>query len=180
MKNGTGGELYRCIKIRNYHRQYNKIKPKTKEYVLSEQKFGKILTSLTKKLFDYLIENSHYTIPEKLGWLYFRKIEVKPEMKNGKLQYIAPVDWGATNKLWASDEEAKRNKQLVKVAPGNIYCIKYVPGSKRNQLTHYKFLLIENLKVNRLKNLTEKEKEKAMIYWFPVVINKRINNHGIY
>ena len=44
---------------------------------------------------------------------------------NGKLVYNNPIDWDATLRLWYKDEEAFKEKIVIKREVENIYFVHY-------------------------------------------------------
>jgi hypothetical protein len=97
-----------------------------------------------------------------------RRREVKPEMINGKVRYVAPIDWGETNKLWREDEDAKENKQLVKVKPGYVYFIKYLRSLvNKTKMKYYTFSTVRNIKRNKMKEVIESNHINALDFYDP-------------
>ena len=79
-------------KTRDYHQYYNSVRPDDKKYQLTEGQYGKILQDVTKGLFDVLCKEVSLSFPYRLGTVYLRKIITKPEMINGKMVYVSPID----------------------------------------------------------------------------------------
>lgn len=48
---------------------------------------------------------------------------------NGKLVYNNPIDWDATLRLWYKDEEAFKEKIVIKREIENIYFVHYNKGT---------------------------------------------------
>jgi hypothetical protein len=63
-------------------------------------------------LVNKLFNKGEIALPERLGNLHIVGKKIKVHLEDGKIKGLAP-DWKETNKLWAQDEEAKNNKQLV-------------------------------------------------------------------
>jgi len=77
----------------------------------------KVYTILTgdynKFLIQKVLEGSEVTLPARMGTLTVvgRKQKVSYD-ENGKIRGLAP-DWVKTKKLWDSNSEARKNKQLL-------------------------------------------------------------------
>lgn len=70
---------------------------------------------------------------------------------NGKLHTNLPIDWDRTLKLWAEDEEAYKEKMLVKVEEKEIFKVFYNKGKANyNNKSFYEFEVNRDLK-RRLK-----------------------------
>lgn len=59
-----------------------------------------------------LFSRGEILLPERLGVLSIIGRKQKVRIEDGKIKGLAP-DWGKTKELWAHDEQAKENKQLV-------------------------------------------------------------------
>jgi hypothetical protein len=76
-----------------------------------------IINALNKYYAQKALSNQRVTLPYKFGYLILSRFE--NYFKDGKPTYF--IDWGETIKLWKEDEEAKRNKKLVrKAVPYNV------------------------------------------------------------
>jgi len=79
---------------------------------LSYKKYTKIIYSFIKFMMQEIIDGKVIKLPFYLGKIAIIGNKIKPKIINGKIVGLAP-DWGATNKLWKEDEEAKKNKTLI-------------------------------------------------------------------
>ena len=64
-----------------------------------------------------LISNKGYTfeIPENCGRIEIRKVKREMELdENGKIINKLPINWKATNKLWAENDKAKERKIKIR------------------------------------------------------------------
>lgn len=86
-------------------------------HFLTKTEFTDILKRINSGIRNIIIyQNFHFEFPGRLGSLDIRKIERKvyiDEEGNVVTKHL-PVDWGATNKLWATDEKARLAKKVVK------------------------------------------------------------------
>jgi hypothetical protein len=86
--------------------------------------------------------------------LFLRRIETKPKLVDGKVRYVAPIDWKSTKKLWEDDIQAKKNKTLVKFPPGEVFYIKHICNyTLGGKLKFYTFRLLRSVQRGKLKEL---------------------------
>lgn len=83
------------------------------EPVVDSKEYSNICCLYHKFLISKVLDGEEVTLPERMGTLSImgKKQEVKFD-ENGQIQGLAP-DWKRTKELWARDEKAKENKQLV-------------------------------------------------------------------
>ena len=87
----------------------------------------KIVSGFIKFLMDKVFEGYEVKLPGRLGSFYIRGKKVKPKLSpEGEVIGLAP-DWGATNKMWASDPVAKENKTIA-------YCFNEHSGGLRYKI----------------------------------------------
>ena len=99
------------------YKHYNKsIEGKHDMYHVPYSDFSKVLNKFNKAMSKLILEEAYeYILPKRLGILRIKKF--KPKLKldeDGKLKTkFLPVDWKATNELWAINEQAKEDKKRV-------------------------------------------------------------------
>ena len=74
--------------------------------------YVQIINQFMKFLILKLLSTGEIILPERLGRLSIFGKKVNVRIENGEIKGLAP-DWVKTKQLWDSDEEAKKNKQLV-------------------------------------------------------------------
>lgn len=79
-----------------------------------------------------------------MGQLELRKYNATFDIVNGKVKTNLPIDWDRTLKLWYEDEEAYKERTLVKVEEKEIYKVYY-----NKQLADYQNMVFYEFKVNR-------------------------------
>lgn len=99
------------------YKHYNKsIEGKRDWYNVSYSDFSKVLNKFNKDISKLILEDAHeFILPKRLGIIRIKKY--KPKLKlddagNLKTKYL-PVDWKATNDLWAINKKAKDEKKRV-------------------------------------------------------------------
>jgi len=104
------GEYYKYYKEKHFGRN------KSSKYYVDKQLYTKVL----KDFFDLVVEDlimngSEFILPSNMGKIQIRKYKATLKMgEDGKLINHLPVDYGATNKLRASNPEAAKNKVVIR------------------------------------------------------------------
>lgn len=92
---------------------------------LTEHEFYSIIRRMGDYFAEALCQGYEIIFPARMGRLELRKNAPFIGYKDGKLQAHLTVDWDATLKLWYEDEEAYKNKQLVKSNVPAIFKVLY-------------------------------------------------------
>ena len=117
---------------------------------LLEHEFYTIIRSVNKLLAEELVNGNTVKLPLKMGKLEVRKFKTGAYMKNDKLVINYPVDWGETLKLWYQDEEARKNKTLMRREYPYIYYIRYcTEGHDANYVNKYFYGFSVNTNVKK-------------------------------
>lgn len=88
---------------------------------LTEHEFYTIVRQVNNYLADELLHGQDIVLPHRLGRIELRKYDVRMSIKDGKLVTNLPIDWDRTLKLWSEDEEAYKERTLVKVEEKEIF-----------------------------------------------------------
>ena len=95
---------------------YYKFYKKAYDSKVSRADYNKIISDFNLELQDLIIEEGLiYLIPHLNFEILLKKEKRRPRIVNGKLLNNLPIDWKATNALWARDQEAKEKKLLVRI-----------------------------------------------------------------
>lgn len=81
---------------------------------VKEGEFYKIIRMMNKEVANAILDGHYVKLPCKMGSLDLRKSVPTLAFRNGKLINHLPVDWASTLKLWYEDEEAYRDRILVR------------------------------------------------------------------
>lgn len=111
---------------------------------LTEHEFYSIIRRINNYLADSFLRGQDIKFPHKMGQLELRKYNARFSIKDGKVRTNLPIDWDRTLKLWYEDEEAYKERTLVKVEEKEIYKVYY-----NKQLAHYQNMVFYEFKVNR-------------------------------
>lgn len=137
------------------YKYYRKNKPDSKEYVLTESQYFSIIRKINLLLVDELLIGNDVRLPKSMGTIEIRKYDRRVRLgKDGKIHTNLPIDWDRTLELWYEDEEAFRDKTLVRVEEGEIFKIYYNRESATyNNNSYYEFLFNKDLKIRLKQNI---------------------------
>lgn len=107
------------------YKYYRRNKPKDAKYILTESQYFAITRRINNILAEELSNGNDITLPCSLGRLELRKFNARVELINNKIKTNLPIDWDKTLKLWYEDEEAFKNKTLIKMEEKEIFKIHY-------------------------------------------------------
>lgn len=111
---------------------------------LTEHEFYSIIRRVNNYLADSFLRGQDVKFPHRMGQLELRKYSATFDIVNGKVKTNLPIDWDRTLKLWYEDEEAYKERTLVKVEEKEIYRVYY-----NKQLADYQNMVFYEFKVNR-------------------------------
>ena len=111
---------------------------------LTEHKFYSIIRGINNYLADSFLMGQDIKFPHRMGQLELRKYDARFNIVNGKIKTNLPIDWDRTLKLWYEDEEAYKERTLVKMEEKEIFRIYY-----NKQLADYQNMVFYEFKVNR-------------------------------
>lgn len=120
---------------------------------LTSQEFYRIIRSVNNLMATLLIKGKSINLPYRMGRLELRKRSTTIRYKGNKLINTLPIDWDRTLKLWSEDEEAYKERSLVKTETKEVFRFHY--DKSRATFENKSFY---RLKVNRrLKLLLKQE-----------------------
>lgn len=111
--------------IRGGYNYYRSIKPKDPKYILTDCEYYSITRAINNKLRELVISGEDIIFPSRMGGLELRKYEPNIKLVEGKVTNTFPIDWYNTIKLWYEDEEAHKNKTLVKSEEKEVFKVLY-------------------------------------------------------
>ena len=126
---------------------------------LTEHEFYSIVRQVNNLLAEVLLSGGDIILPHRLGTIELRKYDTKISICNGKVVTNLPIDWDRTLKLWSEDEEAYKERALVKMEEKETFKIFY---NKRN--ANYNNKSFMQFEVNRdlKRRLKQKIKDRAI------------------
>lgn len=137
------------------YKYYRKNKPDSKEYILTESQYFSIIRKINLHLVDELLLGHDVRLPKSMGTIEIRKSDRSIRLgKDGKIHTNLPIDWDKTLQLWYEDEEAFRDKTLVRVEEKEIFKVYYNKESVTyNNKSCYEFLFNRDLKIRLKQNI---------------------------
>lgn len=123
---------------------------------LTEHEFYTIVRQVNNYLADELLHGHDITLPHRLGRIELRKYDARITINDGVLKTNLPVDWDRTLKLWSEDEEAYKERTLVKMEEKEIFKVFY---NRRN--ANYENKSFYEFEVNRDLKRRLKQKIKS-------------------
>lgn len=145
------------IGIYSGYKYYRKNKPSDHKYVLSESQYFAITRMANTLLANNIINGEDIVFPFRMGSLEIRKNDRQIKIgANGEVITNLPIDWDKTIRLWYEDEEAYKNKTLIKVEEKEIFKVYYNRGlANYNNKSCYEFEVNRDLKKRLKQNIKE-------------------------
>lgn len=122
---------------------------------LTEHEFYTIIRQVNNLLADNILDGNDIHLPHRMGDIELRKYENIVEFRNGILIDSLPIDWDRTLKLWCEDEEAYKNKTLIKMEEKETFRVFYNKG-----IANYENKSFMQFETNRNLKLRLKQKIK--------------------
>ncbi len=127
---------------------------------LTEHEFYTIIRQVNNELAYSLIRGDDINLPNRMGRLELRKYDAKIKVdSNNKVITNLPIDWDRTLKLWSEDEEAYKERILIKMEEKEIFKVFY--NKKSANYENKSFMQFD---VNRdiKRSLTQQIKNRAV------------------
>ena len=127
---------------------------------LTEHEFYTIIRQVNNELAYSLIRGDDINLPNRMGRLELRKYDAKIRVdSNNKVITNLPIDWDRTLKLWSEDEEAYKERTLIKMEEKEIFKVFY--NKKSANYENKSFMQFD---VNRdiKRSLTQQIKNRAV------------------
>lgn len=140
--------VYDVYKLMRKNHWYNIGRP------LKEKEFYAIIRGVNELLADEIVKGNTVKFPAWMGQLELVKFEVGATFnKAGQLRITYPVNWPETWKLWHRDEEAFKDKALMRYETPYVYRVRYCKReAKYANKIFYQFVLNSFIK-KRLKKV---------------------------
>jgi len=109
---------------------------------ITESQFQHIVRDVNELLAFELVQNRSIILPHSMGEIEVRKYTRELKFENGKLVSKLPIDWDATLKLWYEDDEAYKNRTVVRFPRLEAYKVLYNRSSADYEnKSYYQFTL---------------------------------------
>lgn len=123
IKNVKGNRVHRITNshtTKEAYRYFCKI-----SNIVDEKTYRKIIRLVNYYIREELSLGNKIVLPCFMGAIELRKLDSPIKIIDGKVRTRRPVDWDATLSLWYEDEEAAKNKTLVRVESPEIFRVYY-------------------------------------------------------
>lgn len=123
---------------------------------VKEHEFYSIIRGVNTLMAEELANGREIHFPSRMGKLELRKIERGVSLVDGKLKNTYPINWDETLRLWFKDEEARKDKTLLRNEEKYIFHIKYnkYNANYENQC-FYEFQLNRFIKIALKENINK-------------------------
>ena len=92
---------------------------------IKEHEFYTIIRQINNLLAENILSGEDIVLPHRLGTIELRKYDTRISIYNGKVVTNLPIDWDRTLKLWSEDEEAYKERTLIKMEEKEIFKVFY-------------------------------------------------------
>jgi hypothetical protein len=126
---------------------------------VTEHEFYSIIRQVNNLLAEALLRGEDILLPHRMGAIELRKYDARITLNGDKIITNLPIDWDRTLKLWSEDEEAYKERTLIKMEEKEIFKVFY---NKRT--ANYENKSFMSFEVNRdlKRRLKQKIKNKAV------------------
>lgn len=156
VKSNRNHKVRNSLGVYDAYKYYRKNKPDDKRYILTESQYFSIIRKINNLFAKELSLGYSIKLPLRMGELELRKYDRQVYFdNNGKLHTNLPIDWDNTLELWYNDEEALKNKTLLRIDSGNNIFKLYYNKNKANYInkSYYEFTFNKDLRIMLSKNL---------------------------
>ena len=95
---------------------------------ISEHDFYSIIRTINNYLAELLSSGHDINLPCQMGRLEIRKYDAKITLQGDRVITNLPIDWNKTLKLWSEDEDAYKERTLIKMEEKEIFKVYYNRG----------------------------------------------------
>lgn len=160
VRKASGPKIHKIrnsIGIYSGYKFYRKNKPKDKKYILTESQYFAITRMVNSLIASEIIKGNDIKLPHRMGTIEVRKYEKSVKIgDDGEVKTNLPIDWDNTLKLWYEDEEAYKDKTLLRLDEQEIYKIIWNKENVNfNNRSFYEFVFNRDLKQRLKHNIKE-------------------------
>lgn len=95
---------------------------------ISEHDFYSIIRTINNYLAELLSRGHDINLPCQMGRLEIRKYDAKITLQGDRVITNLPIDWNKTLKLWSEDEDAYKERTLIKMEEKEVFKVYYNRG----------------------------------------------------
>lgn len=150
-------KIRNSLGIYNGFKYYRKNKPADKKYILTESQYFAITRLINNLLVEEIAKGNEVKLPHRMGTIEIRKYEKSVKIgDDGEVKTNLPIDWDNTLKLWYEDEEAYKDKTLLRLDEQEIYKIVWNKENVNfNNRAFYELVFNRDLKLRLKHNIKE-------------------------
>lgn len=150
-------KIRNSLGIYNGFKYYRKNKPADKKYILTESQYFAITRLINNLLVEEIAKGNEVKLPHRMGTIEIRKYEKSVKIgDDGEVKTNLPIDWDNTLKLWYEDEEAYKDKTLLRLDEQEIYKIIWnKENANFNNRSFYELVFNRDLKLRLKHNIKE-------------------------
>lgn len=126
---------------------------------VTEHEFYSIIRQVNNLLAESLLNGEDIILPHRMGSIELRKYDARIILRDGKVITNLPVDWDRTLKLWSEDEEAYKERVLIKMEEKELFKVFY---NKRAALYSNKSFMQFDVNRDLKRRLKQKIKSRAI------------------
>lgn len=162
-RKGRLAKIRNCVGIYDFYKMIRKKGWGSIGHPVTEHDFYSVIRTMGKIMAREAAKGNTVVFPFRMGKIETRKFETGVSFANGKLKINYPISWNKTLKLWYQDEEAKKNKTLVRNECKYILYLKYNKYSANYEnRTYYQFVPNWDMKQGFVENIN---KDKIDTLW---------------
>jgi hypothetical protein len=125
---------------------------------LKEGEFYKIVRGVNDGFAKMILNGDTVVFPSRMGKLELRKFEKGVSIVDGKLKITYPINWEETMKLWYADEQARKDKVLLRRENKYVYNVRYCKyDANYENKCFYEFTLNRDIKKELKKRINNGE-----------------------
>lgn len=125
---------------------------------ISEHDFYSIIRTINNYLAELLSRGHDINLPCQMGRLEIRKYDAKITLQGDRVITNLPIDWNKTLKLWSEDEDAYKERTLIKMEEKEIFKVYYNRGKANyTNKSMFEFSVNRDLKKKLSKRIKAKE-----------------------
>lgn len=84
----------------------------------------RLVRAINEEMVEDMLAGKLIRLPHRMGSLSVRRKDRKVKMgEDGKPYVNTPIDWGATVRLWAEDDDARARKTLLRHESRHVYAV---------------------------------------------------------
>lgn len=131
---------------------------------ISEKLFGIIIRRVNLAIRDKIISGGSIVFPHNMGILELVKYRPKIKILNNKVKANLPIDWKRTLEYWNQDNNAFKDKKLIRIESKEIFKIRYSKRlCKYKNKNYFYFYPNREMKLKLKEKIINKETDTFLV-----------------